>query len=106
MTDRYTVTHSPFGFENDVGSRRLNYAVTDNHPDKVPVYHVMGREWRAMTQAEASDYMKRPVKLPPFRHLAYMPVKEDAERMAAALNLTCSHVVIDPRQLSLLEVGI
>ena len=90
MTDRYTVTHSPFGFENDVGSHRLCYAVTDNRPDRVPVYVTADREWRMMTTPQAADYLRRPVKLPPFRHLAYTSVKEDADAMAAALNSAIS----------------
>jgi len=87
MTDRYTVTHSPFGFENDVGSHRLNYAVTDNRPDRVTVYKAIERERVKMTAEEASEYLRRPIKLPPFRHLAYSSCKADAEHMAKAMNL-------------------
>lgn len=87
MTDRYTVTHSPFGFENDVGSHRLNYAVTDNRPDKVMVYRATEKARVLMTAREASEYLMRPVPLPPFRHLAYSSCKHDAEYLAKAMNL-------------------
>ena len=85
MTDRYTVTHSPFGFENDVGSHRLNYAVTDNRPDRVTVYKAIEKERVQMTKEDASDYLKRPVPLPPFRHLAYSSCKQDAEVLASVM---------------------
>lgn len=87
MIDRYTVTHSPFGFENDVGSHRLNYAVTDLRPDRVTVYKAIEKERVMMTKEDASDYLKRPVPLPPFRHLAYSSCKQDAEHLAKAMNL-------------------
>lgn len=86
MTDRYTVTHSPFGFENDVGSHRLLYTVTDNRPDRVLVYKSMERERVMMTSTEAAEYLMRPVPLPPFRHLAYGSCKEDLEALANAMN--------------------
>jgi hypothetical protein len=106
MTDRYTVTHSPFGFENAVGQHRLCYAVTDNRPDRVPVYKVMERGHVSMTQEEAADYLGHPVKMPPFRHRAYTSMKEDAEALAAALNLTVPDRAPDPRQLYFAEGGL
>lgn len=86
MTARYTVTHSPFGFESDVGTHRLNYAVTDNKPDRVPVYRASEREYTLYDHRAAEDYYVRVVKLPPFRHVAYCVTKEDADKIAASLN--------------------
>lgn len=86
MTDRYTVTHSPFGFESDVGSARLKYAVTDNRPDKITVYRAIDRDRTAMTGPEAAAYLQRPVAMPPFRHIAYATCKEDAAALVLAMN--------------------
>jgi hypothetical protein len=60
--------------------------VTDNRPDRMMVYKVIERGHVLMTGEEAAAHFMRPVKLPPFRHLAYTSVKEDADAMALTMN--------------------
>ena len=78
MTDRYTVSENPFGYEADVGTARLRYALTDNRPDKISLWSPRAR---AFELSEAKGKYKRP-----FRHICYGPHKEDLQALAAAMN--------------------
>lgn len=86
MSARYTVSENPFGYEADVGTHRLKFAVTDNKPDQTTVYMAVKRERVLMTGPEAAHFLGRPVAMPPFRHVCYTAVKEDADRLVEALN--------------------
>lgn len=85
---RYTVSENPFGYEADVGTARLRYAVTDNKPDKVRVYKVIERENVLVPndggEGRRTTYTKDGKV--PFRHVAYCYTKEDAEDLAEAMN--------------------
>ena len=81
MADRYTVSENPFGYEADVGTARLRYALTDNRPTHASIYWARERAHRLVLN-------KFPHKPVPFRHLAYGPHKEDLQALAAAMNYT------------------
>lgn len=78
MTDRYTVSESPFGFEADVGTARLRYALTDNRPTHVSVYVARERE-RQLRLTKDGEWV-------PFRHICYGAHKEDLQDLVMALN--------------------
>lgn len=82
MADRYTVSENPFGYEADVGTARLRYALTDNRPDKVEIREELQP---AIPGLEAPAY--RMGRRPPFRHLCYGPHKEDLQALADAMNV-------------------
>lgn len=85
MTDRYAVSFSPFGFESNVGTKRLRYAVTDHRPDAVSVYQARERA-HVLIQKSDKDAGTLPVR-PPFRHVAYCVHEEDAKQQVEALNI-------------------
>ena len=77
MSERYTVSENPFGFESDVGTHRLRYALTDNKPTHASTYVARDRE-RRLIACMAGDV--------PFRHLCYGAHKEDLQALADAMN--------------------
>lgn len=84
MSDRYTVSENPFGYEADVGTARLRYALTDNRPTHVSVYRAAVRE--SVLVPNKSDDPNAPYAHAPFRHICYGPHKEDLQALADAMN--------------------
>lgn len=77
MSDRYTVSENPFGFEADVGTARLRYALTDNRPTHIEI--------REQLQP-CLPGLDHPNKRPPFRHLCYGAHREDLQLVADIMN--------------------
>jgi len=85
MSDRYTVSENPFGFEDEVGTARLRYALTDNRPTHVSVHKARDRE-HVLVPNKPNDPNALYVHAP-FRHLCYGPHKEDLQTLADAMNV-------------------
>jgi len=82
MADRYTVSENPFGFEADVGTARLRYALTDNRPTHVSVYRSAAREH--VLEPNDGRHARRPEAM--WRHICYGAHKEDLQLVADIMN--------------------
>lgn len=84
MSDRYTVSENPFGYEADVGTARLRYALTDNRPDKIEVRETLEP---LLPGAWPRSTRNGTVVKTPFRHICYGAHKEDLQALADAMNI-------------------
>jgi len=78
MANRYTVSENPFGYEADVGTARLRYALTDNRPTHVSTYNARDRE-RQLRLPRDGEWV-------PFRQICFGFHKEDLQALADAMN--------------------
>lgn len=85
MPERYSVTHNAHGYEGDPATHRLQWAVTDNKPDRMSIYK----------PTERARVLVASVNAAPFRHVAYCETAEDAALVAGALNDRGVHFVED-----------